>query len=183
MLLCIRQEWRKECELVHIFLYMYLILYMHRFFDITCSSIVMYSKTKIFQIKAMIILPLLFACSSDIKIAPHMDSGLLYGFELSPKSYELVQVPVQNTHIFDFSLQAHEKTTIYTIQFIEEDDENVLWEIESLLQPPITLSVDSKINMDILVTAQTTGLFEQEIEIVSNREDWNIVLQIEGILP
>jgi len=143
----------------------------------------MYNKTKIFQIKAMIILPILFACSSDIKIAPHMDSGLLYGLELSPQSYELVQVPIQDTHVFDFSLQAHEKTTIHTIQFIEEDDANVLWEIESFLQPPITLSVDSKINVDILVTPQSTGQFEQEIEIVSNREDWKIVLQIEGILP
>ncbi len=165
------------------FLSMYLLLYMHHFFDITCSSIVMYNKTKIFQIKAMIILPLLFACSSDIKIAPHMDSGLLYGLELSPQSYERVQVALQNTHVFEFSLQAHEKTTIHTIQFIEEDDENVLWEIESFLQPPITLSPGSKINVDILATPKTTEQFEQEIEIVSNREDWNIILQIEGILP
>ena len=156
---------------------------MHHFFDITCSSIVMYNKTKIFQTKAMIILSLLFACSSDIKLAPHMDSGILYGLELSPQSYELVQVSVQNMHVFDFSLQAHEKTTIHSIQLIENDDDNVIWDIESFLQPPITLSAGSKINMDIFATPQSVGMFEQEIEIVSNREDWNIVLQIEGILP
>ena len=174
---------RKEYELIHIFLYMYLLLYMYSFFDMTCSSIVMYNKTKIFQTKAMILLPLLFACSSDIKLAPHRDSGILYGLELSPQSYEMVQIPLQNTHVFDFSLQAHEKTTIHSIQLIGNNDENVLWEIETLVQPPITLSVESTINMDISATPQSVGPFEQEIEIISNREDWNIVLQIEGILP
>ena len=85
--------------------------------------------------------------------------------------------------IFDFSLQAHEKTTIHSIQLIGNNDENVLWEIETLAQPPITLSAESTINMDISATPQSVGQFEQEIEIISNREDWNIVLQIEGILP
>jgi hypothetical protein len=126
---------------------------------------------------------LYLSCASDIKIAPHKDSGLLYGLELSPLSYDITEVPLQNDHSFDFSLFAHEKTTLHTIDFSSVFDEDTQWAIESFLQPPITLSAGSKINFAVIVTPQAVGLFDQDIEIISTREDWNITLQIQGIQP
>ena len=95
----------------------------------------------------------------------------------------MIQIPLQSTHIFDFSLQAHEKTTIHSIQLIGNNDENVLWKLNPCRTAHHIVSrVDNQCGYFGNTTIRT-GHFEQEIEIVSNREDWNIVLQIEGILP
>ena len=126
---------------------------------------------------------LYISCASDIKIAPHTDSGISYGLELSPLSYDIVEIPLYNEHSFDFSLIAHEKTTLQKIDFSSVFHEETQWTIESFLTPPITLSADSKINFSVIAIPESIGVFEQDIEIISTREYLNITLKIQGIQP
>ena len=125
---------------------------------------------------------LFFSCASDIKIAPRQDSAVFYGLELSPQSYDIVAVPIQNEYSFDFSLFSHEKTTIHQIAFSNATNSDI-WSIHSFLEPPITLSAGSKMNFTIHVIPPSEGIFEEELQITSSREDWNVPLQIEGIAP
>ena len=157
----------------------------HFYNILVMMSFVMYNKTKyISNISDIMLLFSLFflSCASDIKIAPQRDSATTYGLELDPKSYHLISVPIQSEYTFDFVLLAHEKTTINQIDFVESFDENI-WYLSSFLEPPITLSAGSKMNFEILAIPPYEGFFKQEIQIVSSHEDWNISLEIEGIVP
>ena len=89
---------------------------------------------------------LLQSCASDIKISPRDDTGLLYGFELSPSSYDPVEVPVNTEYNFEFLLVAHKKTTIQDISFLSSENTE-LWSLGILLEPPITLPLGQGIDL------------------------------------
>ena len=125
---------------------------------------------------------LFISCASDIKIVTQQDSAVFYGLELSPQSYDLVTVPIQSEYSFDFVAFSHEKTTIHQIALQHATDPEI-WSINSFLEPPITLSAGSKMNFTIHVIPPSEGIFEEELQITSSREDWNVPLQIEGIAP
>jgi hypothetical protein len=146
-----------------------------------CLSIVVYNKIKFFQRKSMMSILLFLSCASDIKIAPHKDSGILYGLELSPQNYDFIELLNQSSHHFDFSLLAHEKTTLQEINLLQPNTEDIQWSVESFLQPPVTISVGSKIIFSVHVSPNTTGRFTQELEILSTKEDWLVELEIESI--
>ena len=125
---------------------------------------------------------LFFSCASDIKISPRDYTAVLYGLELSPSSYEPIEIPIQTEHQFDFLLIAHQKTTIQNISFLSGENEEV-WSIDMLVEPPLTLSENSEMKLTISITPNQIALFEQELQIKSSRDDWTISLQVDGISP
>ena len=125
---------------------------------------------------------LLQSCASDIKISPRDDTGLLFGFELSPSSYDPVEVPVNTEYNFEFLLVAHKKTTIQDIFFLSSENTE-LWSLDILLDPPITLSANSEMKLSVYITPNQMEIYEQEVQITSTREDWNVNLEVVGVAP
>ena len=123
---------------------------------------------------------ILLSCSSDIKITPQQDSAVIYGLELSPQTYDIIAVPIDSEHSFEFLLLSHEKTTIHQIS-LPNTTNSTSWSVHSFLEPPITLSAGSKMNFTVQAIPTSEGIFEEELQINSSREDWSIFLQIEGI--